>query len=43
LHEAGLDTVKQIKGMSVNKLMKLPGIGKVSAEKIYNVVKKLEV
>ncbi|MBI4752973.1 transcription termination factor NusA, partial [Candidatus Desantisbacteria bacterium] len=43
LHEAGLDTVEQLKGMSVNKLIKIPGIGKASAEKIYNIVKKLEV
>lgn len=38
LHEAGLDTIEQIKDMSVHELMKLPGIGKVSAEKIYNVI-----
>jgi N utilization substance protein A len=35
LQEAGIQEIEQINDMSVNELRKLPGIGKVSAEKIY--------
>ncbi|MEK7275590.1 MAG: transcription termination factor NusA [Candidatus Desantisbacteria bacterium] len=35
LKEAGIQKIEQINDMSVNELRKLPGVGKVSAEKIY--------
>ncbi len=35
LQEAGINNIEQINDMSVNELRKLPGVGKVSAEKIY--------
>ncbi|MFH1860791.1 MAG: transcription termination factor NusA, partial [bacterium] len=38
LQEAGIHSVEQINDMSVNELRKLPGIGKVSAEKIYLII-----
>ncbi|MBU0700800.1 transcription termination factor NusA [bacterium] len=41
LQEAGIYSIEQINDMSVNELRKLPGIGKVSAEKIYNTIHQI--
>lgn len=38
LQETGITTVDQIKDMSVENLTKIKGIGKTSAEKIYNAI-----